>query len=243
MPLLAPLQRAYHGEHFRALRLSGAANLIEPFLGVDHAWMSGPTFPLHPHAGLSALSYVFLDSETGLANHDSLGNNNVINPGGLHWMAATQRVTHEEVPAENDKTVHSLQIFVGIPDRLRGAQPFSLSLEPHEVPVVQMDSAKVRVVLGSFEGVQSPIEAPQQITMLDISLTSAGAIEIQLPAGECGFVMPIYGAVSIDDVTYGISDLRLPVYPAMSQSQNIKVRASNPGTKFMFFSGQPLQSF
>ena len=64
------------------------AEPIDPFLGVDHAWISTPTFQPHPHAGFSAVSYLFLDSETGIDNRDSLGNRNHIQPGGLHWTAA-----------------------------------------------------------------------------------------------------------------------------------------------------------
>jgi hypothetical protein len=45
------------------------------------------------------------------------------------------------------KTVHSLQIFVGLPSDRQGIAPFALSLEPHlepqEAPVVQA-GAKVR---------------------------------------------------------------------------------------------------
>ncbi|WP_436304007.1 MULTISPECIES: pirin-like C-terminal cupin domain-containing protein [unclassified Variovorax] len=56
--------------------------MIDPFLGIDHAWMSAPTFPPHPHAGFSAVTYLFLDSETGIANPDSPGNSTLIQPGG-----------------------------------------------------------------------------------------------------------------------------------------------------------------
>ncbi|XHO07094.1 hypothetical protein ACEQUB_p00340 (plasmid) [Ralstonia syzygii] len=61
MPAIATLQRANHGSHFRAYGLRGVAALIDPFLGIDHAWMSAPTFAPHPHAGFSAVSYLFLD--------------------------------------------------------------------------------------------------------------------------------------------------------------------------------------
>lgn len=38
MPIIAPLRRANHGSHFHAYGLRGVATLIDPFLGVDHAW-------------------------------------------------------------------------------------------------------------------------------------------------------------------------------------------------------------
>ena len=40
LSVTAPVQRANHGSHFRADRLRGTAKLIDPFIGVDFAWMS-----------------------------------------------------------------------------------------------------------------------------------------------------------------------------------------------------------
>jgi redox-sensitive bicupin YhaK (pirin superfamily) len=110
----ARLQRMNHGSQFRAYGLhdNEPAALIDSFLGIDHARMSGATFPPHRHAGFSAVSYLFLDSETAIDNRDSLGNRTLILPGGLHWTAAGRGVVHEEVPVETGKTAHMLQIFV-----------------------------------------------------------------------------------------------------------------------------------
>lgn len=59
--LVASLQRMNQGSHFRATTLRGgaAAEPIDPFLGVDHAWVSAPTFASHPHAGFSACPTCF----------------------------------------------------------------------------------------------------------------------------------------------------------------------------------------
>lgn len=149
MPAIATLQRANHGSHFRAYGLRGAAALIDPFIGVDHAWMSAPTFPPHPHAGFSAVSYLFLDSETGIDNRDSIGTHNLIRPGGLHWTTAGRGIVHEEVPAETGKTVHSLQIFVNLPPQRRDIAPFALSLAPQDIPVVQLPASRCACPSGA----------------------------------------------------------------------------------------------
>lgn len=166
----ARLQRMNHGSQFRAFSLRGDqyAKPIDPFLGVDHAWISGPTFPPHPHAGFSAVSYLFLDSETGIDNRDSLGNRNLIQPGGLHWTAAGQGIVHEEVPAEPGKTVHMLQIFINLSERKQDAAPFALSLEAQDVPVVYKPGAKIRVPFGCLEGAVSPLAVPTEVRLLDI---------------------------------------------------------------------------
>ena len=98
---IAQLHRMNIGSGFRAYSLRGGemAEPIDPFLGVDHAWMSAASFATHPHAGFSAVSYLFLDSETGVNNRDSLGMRNLIQPGGLHWAAAGRGVLHDETRA------------------------------------------------------------------------------------------------------------------------------------------------
>ena len=97
---IARMQHANRGSHFQAYRFHGASPAqLDPFIGIDHAWMSAPTFPPHPHAGFSAVTYLFLDSETGIQNRDSNGNRTLIEPGGLHWTAAGRGVVHEENPA------------------------------------------------------------------------------------------------------------------------------------------------
>ena len=241
MPTVATLQRANHGSHFRAYGLRGVAELIDPFLGVDHAWMSAPTFPPHPHAGVSAVSYVFLDSETGINNHDSIGTRNLIRPGGLHWTTAGRGVVHEEVPAESGKTVHSLQIFVGLAPEKRDIAPFPLMLEPSDIPVVQLPGVKVRVPAGSFGDVRSPLNPPTDVTMLDISLEEGAVLEVPVTAGHCAFVMPIFGTVAVDGQSFGRDDLKLPVFPTQAAPRTVAIRAAHGGGKVVLFSGRPLR--
>jgi redox-sensitive bicupin YhaK (pirin superfamily) len=156
MNTFARLRRMSHGGQFHAFGLH-AAEMTNPFLGIDHAWMSGPTFGPHPHAGFSAVSYLFLDSETGINNKDSLGGRHLISSGGLYWTAAGRGVVHEEVVAENGETVHMLQIFVNLERKKQGDAPFALSLAPQDVPMVALPGAKLRVPLRQPVYWQGPI--------------------------------------------------------------------------------------
>lgn len=242
MPVIAPLQRANHGSHFRAYGLRGVAALIDPFLGIDHAWMSAPTFPPHPHAGFSAVSYLFLDSETGIDNRDSLGTRNLIRPGGLHWATAGSGIVHEEVPAEAGKTVHSLQIFVNLAPERQYIAPFALTLEPQDVPVVQLPGAKVRVPVGRFRDARSPLTPPTEVTMLDISLEEGAELAVPIDAGHCAFVMPIFGTATAEGQDFGHNDLKLPVFPAQDAPCAITLQALHGSAEVMLFAGPPLHS-
>lgn len=240
--VIAPLQRANHGSHFRAYALRGSAALIDPFIGIDHAWMSAPTFPPHPHAGFSAVSYIFLGSETGIDNSDSLGTRNLIRPGGLHWATAGSGIVHEEVPAESGKTVHSLQIFVNLARDRKDIAPFTLTMEPEDVPVVQLPRVKVRVPIGSFNDASSPLVPPTEVTMLDISLEEGAELAIPITPGHCAFVMPIYGMAMVDGQSFELGDLRLPVFLAQNAPHTIDLHVPSGNAKVMLFAGPPLHS-
>lgn len=242
MQATARLQRMNHGSQFRAFTLSADhyAKPIDPFLGVDHAWISGPTFPPHPHAGFSAVSYLFLDSETGIDNRDSHGKRNLIQPGGLHWTAAGEGIVHEEVPAEPGKTVHMLQIFINLAEHKQAAAPFALTLETQDVPVVHLPGAKVRVPLGSFEGVSSPLSVPTEVRMLDITLEHGSEVRIPVPEGHVAFVMPIDGEVSVDDQPLGLSDPKAAVNLPQGPDRVVTFNASRGNAKAVMFSGIPL---
>jgi hypothetical protein len=115
-------------------------------------------FGPHPHAGFSAVTYVFEDSKGALRARDSLGNDAVIGPGGIVWTQAGTGLMHHEVPAENDRELHGLHIIVNLSARNKLAPPKVLRLEGHDVPEWRNAAGdRVRVAVGAFEGVFSPI--------------------------------------------------------------------------------------
>lgn len=242
MSEIAQLRHMNIGSGFRAFELRGGemGKPFDPFLGVDHAWMSVATFQAHPHAGFSAVSYLFLDSETGIRNRDSLGTHNLVQPGGLHWTAAGRGVVHDEVPAETGKTVHMLQIFVNLAAEKQGAEPFSLSLEPQDVPVVRLPGVSVRVPLGCLGDARSPLRPPTEVSLLDISLDEGASLAVPVSPGLSAFIMPIFGAVEIDGEPFGAGSAGLPVFPARSSSHEIMLKAKRGHAKVVLFSGRPL---
>ncbi|SHE61116.1 hypothetical protein SAMN04487965_0268 [Microbulbifer donghaiensis] len=242
MNAIAHLHRESRGNHFRARSLRSAdPALIDPFLGIDHARISAPTFPAHPHAGFSAVSYVFADSETGIANRDSLGNRNLILPGGLHWMAAGRGVVHEEVPVEIGKAAHMLQIFINLPREAQSAEPFTMNLPPQDVPEVHLSGARIRNPLGSFGEKASPISPPTDVSLFDISLEEGVSLTLPVGAGQNAFVMPIDGNAVVDGHHLGGNDLTALLSPAKLEASEIGILAGESGFRAVLFAGRPLR--
>jgi redox-sensitive bicupin YhaK (pirin superfamily) len=233
------MQRVNHGLHFRAHALRGEGARIAPFISVDHAWMSAPTFPPHRHAGIAAVSYVFSDSETAIENRDSLGNHNLIEPGGLHWLTAGSGVVHEEVPATPGRTVHSLQIFVALSPVARTGEPSAIGLAAHEIPVVQRPGAIIRVPLGTFEGMSSPLVPTTRVTMLDIALEPEAGFDLPLPANEMAFLLPVTGRVAVDGDMLDPERSGAPLYSAQNSQRITRLVAGAAPARIMLFAGTP----
>lgn len=238
-----PLQQMAHGEHFRASTLRDVHGLgvLDPVLGVDHAWVDAPTFPPHPHAGFSAVSYVFADADTGLANQDSLGTKNLILPGGLHWTAAGRGIVHEEVPAEPGKRSHLLQIFVNLPRDQQAEPPYALSLAPQDVPVVDLSGAVMRIPIGRFGTKQSPLKAPTDLTLLDIVLKVGVEMRIDVPPAHNAFVLPITGEVWVEGVHFSPDGQAIPAIAASAAESAITLSAPHGPVQIALFHGPPLR--
>ncbi|KVV23235.1 pirin [Burkholderia cepacia] len=228
--------------HFHAEVLRGRQDTapIDPFLGVDHARISAPTFPPHPHAGFSAVSYVFPDSPTGILNRDSLGTRNLIEPGGLHWTTAGRGIIHEEVPAEPGKTCNMLQIFVNLATRDQQMHPFTLSVRPQSVPVACLAGARVRIPLGRLGGSASPMSPPTDVSLFDITLDAGAQLTLPILAGNSAFLLPILGVTEIAGMAFEQGAIDIPVFVAHPFEREISLSAPLGPARVVMFSGKPL---
>jgi redox-sensitive bicupin YhaK (pirin superfamily) len=158
----------------------------------------------------------------------------------MHWTAAGRGVVHEEVPAENGKTVHMLQIFINLAREKQRAEPFAFSLAPENVPVVQSPGIKVRVPLGSYGNARSPLMPPTEVTLLDISIDEGAELHVPVSAGHSAFVMTIHGAVTVDGQGFDGNELEVPIFPVQGVARSITLQAQQGGAKVVVFSGPPL---
>ena len=178
---------------FRERNFSGA---MDPLVMVDHYRMSESTFGAHPHAGLSAVSVLFEDSEGEFHNRDSLGNNFDLMPGDLYWLKAGSGAVHDEAPRAGART-HGLQVFVNLPARMRRDAPESLRVKAQDMPVLETDGHRVRVVLGASNGMTGHVSPALPMTILDGRIAAGSTFAHDLQAGENGWVYAIEGGIEL----------------------------------------------
>jgi hypothetical protein len=134
-----------------------------------------------------------------------------------------------------------LQIFVNLPEHKQMDAPFALSLEPQDVPVVQLPGVKVRVPLGSFGEAHSPLSPPTDVTLLDISLGDGAELAIPVPEGHGLFILPISGSVEIDGEGFDASVPKVPLFSVQTTARNIVLKTGQVSAQAVVFIGKPLR--
>jgi redox-sensitive bicupin YhaK (pirin superfamily) len=228
--LLQP-QRHCIGTGFEAEGWREPAALLDPFLMVDHFRLREPVFAPHPHAGFSAVTYLFDDSATGMVSRDSLGGQHAIEPGALHWTLAGRGVMHDEFPAETGREAHGLQIFVNLPADQKLRAPEVLRLAPVRMP--RFEGAGWRAV--QVFGGQAPLNLPWPAALSIVDIEAGRHLDAQLAAGEQGFAVVIRGHG-------GAGELPLSPGRALSLADGLPVRIqADEGLRLACFSGRPLR--
>lgn len=188
-PRLLQPQRHRIGTGFQAEGWREPLALLDPFIMVDHFRMSEAVFAPHPHAGFSAVTYLFDDSATAVISRDSMGGEHEILPGGLHWTLAGRGLMHDEFPAEPGRQAHGLQLFVNLPAEQKLCEPAVMRLSADLMPRrVGEGWQAVQVFGGSAE-----LALPWPSALAIVDLQAGAAYEMAVAADEQAFALVITG--------------------------------------------------
>ncbi|SFB84464.1 pirin family protein [Collimonas sp. OK412] len=230
--------QGFNARHFAENDFQG---MIDPVIMLDHFHMTTPTFEPHPHAGISAVTYVFEDSASPHHNYDSLGNRGPIHAGDLHWFVAGRGAVHTEQPEGENPHVHALQIFVNLPAAQKMIDPHATHVDAADVPVFQAPGVRVRVVTGESQGLRSPARLPQPFTLLDGFLEAGGTFEHAIPAGWNAMVYAVQGTLSLSVDAFACTQ-PLAEGRALGATEASAIRLAAPdAAHFVILSGPALR--
>jgi redox-sensitive bicupin YhaK (pirin superfamily) len=201
---IVPASPFTHGTGFKAFSVGQQqfGSTIQPFIQLDHYFMTQPTFGEHPHQGIAAVTYMFEDSEGTFFNKDSQGDESYIRPGDLHWTQAGTGIRHNETPIEPGKVCHGIQMFVDLTPEDKLAPAKALHLSSLDIPIYTTpEGGKIRVVIGNANGLVSPLKISNKISFLDVTIPANSSIEHQVTADRTAFILAIAGSGSIPSGT------------------------------------------
>ncbi len=223
-----------------AWMLHADLHLLDPFAMVDHFVMPDAVFAPHPHAGFSAVTYLFSDSPGGIVNRVSTGLVNTITPGSLHWTQAGSGIVHEELPETLGTAAHGLQIFVNSRAIHKHTPPESFYIDAKDVPVATLSGATVRVILGELpidmRKYQMRIPAHTNVSILDVALESKARVSLPMDAGHTAIALVIKGTVQIGSEQVSQENAIL----LSKEGELLELQAASEGAQIVLLSGEPL---
>lgn len=226
---------------FSAANVSSGAvgSDIDPVISIDHFNIRAPTFPPHPHAGFSAVTYLFEDSEGQFINRDGLGHRALVSPGAIIWTVTGRGVMHEEYPAVRGELSHGLQIFVNLPAAAKLQPPRLQVVDGPDVPIRELPGVRVRVAAGNSGDVRAKLESPNGVSLLDATLQPGATFEEVFPAEFSVLAYVIRGAALVGPGSRRLGPLEAASFEPGPGS--ILVKAASEGAQVVFLAGRPLR--
>jgi redox-sensitive bicupin YhaK (pirin superfamily) len=167
--------------------------MIGPFIFFDQmgpahlATGTGIDVRPHPHINLATVTYLF----AGAIDHrDSLGTFATIAPGAVNLMTAGSGITHSErsppsVRADGPE-LSGIQTWIALPAAKEEIDPAFEHVPKEDLPIVEGDGVRARIVMGSLWGETSPVTCHSPTAYADIQLDPGGAIPVDPDAEERG---------------------------------------------------------
>lgn len=154
--------------------------MVGPFIFFDQAgpaeFVTGQGIDVrpHPHIGLGTVTYLY----RGHFHHrDSLGTDQVIEPGAVNWMVAGQGVTHSErTSPEARRAPHSLfgiQTWVALPAAVEDRVPMFEHHAKDTLPEIEAEGVRLRLILGTAYGEKAPATMFSETFYADVVLQAS----------------------------------------------------------------------
>src|SRR5215207_9455404 len=164
---------------------SAKRRMVGPFVFLDQ--MGPEILPVdrgldvapHPHIGLATVTYLF---EGELIHRDGLGIVQPIRPGEVNWMTAGSGIAHSERTPPHMRVSGSglfgIQSWVALPKRFEESDPTFTHYGADELPIVEGDGKRMRLITGSLYGAHSPVQTLSEMFYADITLVAGARLPI-----------------------------------------------------------------
>ncbi len=129
----------------------------------------------HPHIGLQTVTWL-IDGQ--VLHRDSLGSEQVIEPGQLNLMTAGHGIAHsEEATGHYRGRLEGIQLWVAQPGRTRHGDG---AFEHHgELPRAELAGGVATVLLGEFADERSPARCDTPLVGVDLDLYGPAALPLR----------------------------------------------------------------
>ncbi|HEY5532174.1 MAG TPA: pirin family protein [Candidatus Anoxymicrobiaceae bacterium] len=234
--------RTMEGAGVRLKRAFGnyQAESMDPFLLLDNFGSDDPAdytagFPWHPHRGIETVTYML----AGDVDHgDSLGNRGTIGTGDVQWMTAGSGIIHQEMPQPYEGAMRGFQLWVNLPAKDKMMNPRYRGILADEVPELEVEGAKIKVVAGDIAGTRGPVrDLVIDTVYFDVEVQPGARSEIPVAGIHTVFAYVFEGSVSFREGNRAEDSGTLVLF---EKGDSVNFAAGNATARFLLVSGEPL---
>ncbi len=235
--------KASDGDGVQLTRIiaSPKLDMLDPFLLMDAFGSDKPLdyiggFPAHPHRGFETVTYMMAGK---MRHKDSVGNEGVIEAGGVQWMRAGKGIIHSEMPEQEEGLLAGFQLWVNLPASHKMSEPSYQEVGVDDIPEeIRGEACHLKVIAGrtskGTEGaVSNDLVGP---IYWDIHLASGAQFSDKIPEGHNAFLYVIEGELTIDNSNESIISKQLAI---LTKGDCIEIEAK-PISRFLLIAGKPL---
>lgn len=194
-PQLVSGRPSVDGDNARLLRLfpQVPGQHRDPFVLLDDFRVAPPAgFPMHPHRGFEAFTYML---DGSFLHRDTMGNESEVTGGGTQRFTSGSGARHSEMPGKSSIN-RGLQLWVNLPKRLKRIDPTYAAVHAPDLPIESRDGAVLRTIVGRG----SPVALQTEVDYRDVTLQSGARFSTELPSGWQGLLYVADGHVRLGDV-------------------------------------------
>lgn len=238
---IRPRPRDLGGFEVARLLPSRERRMVGPFTFFDHMGPAqfdpckGADVRPHPHIGLATVTYMF---EGAFVHRDSLGNEQLIEPGAVNWMSAGRGIVHSERTPQSDRTqssrAHGLQFWVALPLAHEQDEPGFQHCDRKDLPEIERNGVAMRLIAGTAFDETSPVTTLSPLFYID-AVMPAGS-RFTLPAEyEDRALYPMDAPVTVNGIECPVRTLSV-----LESGSEVEIAAQSE-TRLMLFGGEPLE--
>ncbi|WP_205571573.1 pirin family protein [Achromobacter sp. B7] len=189
----------------RTFRHTDFSRGSSPVIRVDHFDMTASAapapWPPEPRPGCYVATLLLEDTRGSLLSSGADGDDQDVQAGDLHWARADAGATRVRQPANGARPsgwrLNGLRIVVGPLDAADAGSPAPALIRGWEMPVIQTDAGRIRVVAGSHGGWQSPLVTAASMLVLDGWLRPGATQLVPLPPGWNAWLYVVSGELGV----------------------------------------------
>ena len=233
------------GFKVRRVLPSARRRMVGPFIFLDQMGPEilgagrGLDVAPHPHIGLATVTYLFKGE---LLHRDSLGTVQPIRPGEVNWMTAGRGIAHSERTPREMRAAGSdlfgIQSWVALPLRHEEDAPAFAHHDAAELPFIEGEGKRVRLIAGSLYGARSPVETLSKMFYADAELEGGARLPVPTEHEErAAYVVEGQITLSGDGGTFGAGQLLV-----FKPGAEVTLEAPESSTaRVMLLGGEPME--